>query len=198
MNGARRSLWLLLALAVAPVAAGWLLWLNPQWLPAGRTHHGELLTPPRPVATAELPPWQGHLPDPGAQPDRWTLLLLAERCDTACRQALWDLRQVRLALEEGTHRVARHLVLGAPPDPELAALLEREYPGLGVSAGPEPLAALRRHLGAPGQAADGVYVVDPMGNAMMRYAVAAPAKGLLKDLERLLKISKSWRVHGRD
>jgi hypothetical protein len=35
-----------------------------------------------------------------------------------------------------------------------------------------------------------VYVVDPLGNFMMSYAANAEARGMLKDLKRLLKISQ--------
>ena len=34
-----------------------------------------------------------------------------------------------------------------------------------------------------------IYLVDPMGNLMMFYEPDADAKGMVKDLERLLKIS---------
>ena len=36
---------------------------------------------------------------------------------------------------------------------------------------------------------DGFYLVDPLGNLMMRYDTNADFKGILKDLERLLKYS---------
>jgi hypothetical protein len=34
-----------------------------------------------------------------------------------------------------------------------------------------------------------VFVVDPLGNLMMRFDVAQNPKGLLQDLEKLLKLS---------
>ncbi len=36
---------------------------------------------------------------------------------------------------------------------------------------------------------DGFYLVHPLGNLMMRYDTNADFKGILKDLERLLKYS---------
>jgi hypothetical protein len=35
-----------------------------------------------------------------------------------------------------------------------------------------------------------VYLVDPFGNLVMSYAADAPARGLLEDLKRLLKLSQ--------
>ena len=40
--------------------------------------------------------------------------------------------------------------------------------------------------------ADGRFLIDPMGNLMMRYAADAPPKDMLKDLEKLFKASKNW------
>jgi hypothetical protein len=37
--------------------------------------------------------------------------------------------------------------------------------------------------------AAGIYIVDPHGNLMMSYPASGSARGLLKDLERLLKLS---------
>ena len=45
------------------------------------------------------------------------------------------------------------------------------------------------------QQADHLYVVDPMGNWMMRFPAAMDASGAAKakrDLERLLRASSSW------
>jgi hypothetical protein len=36
---------------------------------------------------------------------------------------------------------------------------------------------------------DGIYIVDPHGNLMMSYPASGSARGLLKDLERLLRLS---------
>jgi hypothetical protein len=45
---------------------------------------------------------------------------------------------------------------------------------------------------ADGSAAVGewIYLIDPLGNLLMRYGSDANPKGMLEDLERLLKYSK--------
>jgi hypothetical protein len=51
---------------------------------------------------------------------------------------------------------------------------------------------------APGRALeDHVYVVDPMGEWMMRAPVNADPARLKRDLERLLRASASWDRAGR-
>ena len=50
------------------------------------------------------------------------------------------------------------------------------------------------------QLADHLYVVDPMGNWMMRFPAAMDTAGAAKakrDLERLLRASSSWDEAGR-
>jgi hypothetical protein len=63
-------------------------------------------------------------------------------------------------------------------------------------------ATLEAWLGAPTPQAltDHFYVVDPLGNAMMRMAAnmdAAAAAKARRDLERLLRASASWDEPGR-
>ncbi len=43
--------------------------------------------------------------------------------------------------------------------------------------------------GAPVADARRVYLVDPLGNLLMSYVPGAPPEGMIKDLERLLRLS---------
>ena len=97
------------------------------------------------------------------------------------------MRQSRLALNKDMTRVQRvFLTTGNCCD---RAYLDAEHPGLVVELADEPpgadlLAAF------PDTAAGSIYIVDPLGNLMMRHAPApAPTKDLLEDLRKLLKLS---------
>jgi cytochrome oxidase Cu insertion factor (SCO1/SenC/PrrC family) len=122
---------------------------------------------------------------------KWTLAYIGgSRCDAPCRESLYTMRQVRLALGEDMRRVERLLIL---TDQEgLAELREglKSYPGMVVAtASRAALDDLRRTFdweAYPGS----VFVIDPLGNLMMRYDPATEPKGMLKDLERLLKVSR--------
>ena len=114
------------------------------------------------------------------------------RCDERCRAALTLMRQTRLALNADMTRVQRiFLATGNCCD---RAYLDAEHPGLLIAladndAGAALLAAFPDALPARTAWAS-IYVVDPLGNLMMRHAPEpAPAKGLLEDLRRLLKLS---------
>ena len=44
--------------------------------------------------------------------------------------------------------------------------------------------------GFPGNAADHIYVVDPLGNLMMRFPRDPDPSRMIKDLQRLMKYSR--------
>ncbi|MFA7386651.1 MAG: hypothetical protein WCZ87_03220, partial [Thiohalobacteraceae bacterium] len=122
--------------------------------------------------------------DPALFKEDWTLVYrLAGPCETACQEALYVLRQVRLAQGKNIDRVQRLLLLDAPPTAEWITEIEAHYPGLAVA---RPRSD-RNDTGfpVPGQ----IYLVDPLGNLMMEYATDAEPRGMIKDLERLLRIS---------
>jgi len=184
-------LWVLVAVFAAPVIAAWFFYLNPEYLPEGRSNKGELITPM--VALPETPGLS--TPDGAAFPrstlaGKWTLVYLAgDECDETCRKRLIAMRQIRLALGEDQQRVKRLLVMTAPTARELAGDLGAEFAGMQVAVGGMRLPEL---LGEGAAALDRIYILDPMGNLMMRYAADAPVRDTLEDMEHLLKASRNW------
>jgi len=138
------------------------------------------------------------LPTPGGAPmaaetwhGKWTLLYVGDgRCDGRCRAALVLMRQTRLALNKDMTRVQRiFLATGNCCD---RAYLDAEHPGLTLAlADNDAGATLLAAFPDAGPATDGsIYVVDPLGNLMMRHQPEPPpAEGLLEDLRKLLKLS---------
>ena len=119
-------------------------------------------------------------------------------CDPACQKHLYLQRQLRESLGKEKDRVDWVWLINdnALPPAALAPALQqatvlRVEPGA-LKAWLEP---------APGQQlADHLYVVDPMGNWMMRFPAAMDTSGAAKakrDLERLLRASSSWDEPGR-
>ena len=176
----RRSpaqIWILVAVFFAPLALAFLLYYGSGgWRPAGSTNRGELISPARPLPNASA--WHG----------KWTLVYVGDgRCDGRCRAALILTRQTRLALNADMTRVRRiFLATGNCCD---RTYLEAEHPDLGVEqvdndAGAALLAAF------PDAGSGSIYIVDPLGNLMMRHAPSAGlSKDLLEDLRKLLKLS---------
>lgn len=143
-----------------------------------RLNRGALIDPPRAVEGAAA---LGLL-------DYWTLVVDApERCAPPCAETLVMTRQVRLSFGKDAELLHRVLVSGQA-DADRAALAPA-HPDLRVLA-PGEAGALLDAIGprVPGA----IVVVDPLGNAMMRYAPGAAPADLKADLKRLLKNSQSW------
>jgi hypothetical protein len=138
------------------------------------------------------------LPSPGAAPlapetwrGKWTLLYVGDgRCDGSCRAALTLMRQTRLALNKDMTRVQRvFLATGNCCD---RAYLDAEHPGLVVALADNDAGAalLAAFPDAQPEVGGFIYVIDPLGNLMMRHLPQPPpAEGLLEDLRKLLKLS---------
>lgn len=189
----RSRLWLvgLAALFFVPLALSFLLYYGTSWRPAGGTQQGELILPPRPLPEVSLVGADGQPTDPAWLKGNWRLVYVGPAdCPAPCRAALVHTRQVRLALDKDMTRVARVFLhdgtLAAPAE------LATEHPDLLAAslAGAAGARLLAEFPGGTAALQNGrLYVVDPLGNLMMSYPDDTPPKGLLKDLERLLKLS---------
>jgi len=190
-----RPLLVMVAIFAAPVLAAWFLYYNPEYLPSGRSNLGELINPVVGIpADLTLVTPEGAPLDREALAGKWTLVFLAGGdCADPCRARLRDMRQIRLALGEASLSTERLLLLTKPSGQMMGIEQEREFGGMKVAmtdaADGERLLGLLREGDA---ALDRIYILDPLGNLMMRYAPDAPAKDTLKDIGRLIKASKNW------
>ncbi len=192
---------LLVALFALPPMAAWLFYFNPQWLPDGRTNHGTLIEPPRPVAELALRQPDGSAFDWPALEGQWTLTLVSEGgCDAACIEVLIEARQIRRATAANSERLQRLLIL--TPDrrgrldlPNLEGL-EGTLLAIADAHQRESLLALFP-LDLSEQAIP-LFLIDPRLDLMMSHdTTQLSAKEILQDLEKLLKASQSWVKGGQ-
>jgi cytochrome oxidase Cu insertion factor (SCO1/SenC/PrrC family) len=175
----------------APLALAFYLYYGKDWHPGGRVNAGELIDPARPLPALALPLASGDAQtNPSFLKGKWTFLYVQKgRCDDECRKHLYDTRQVRIALDREMRRVQRVFIA----DGECCDLteLKQAHPDLIViRASPADvalLALLPMREGALNS--HRVYLIDPLGNAMMFYAADAKPKGMLEDMKRLLRLS---------
>jgi hypothetical protein len=190
-----RTLAALAALFLLPLAMAFCTYYASGWRPSARVNHGQLISPARPLPTVALPRVSLGASAPAAPPamtapfrGRWSLVYVgAGDCDAACREALYVMRQTRLALNNDMTRVERvFLVSRGCCD---RSFLAREHAGLVVLDASAPPA---ESLLAQFRAADRehtVFVVDPLGNLLMSYDARGNPRGLLEDLQKLLRLS---------
>lgn len=192
---ARRNRVLLVGLAAlffVPLTISFLLYFVSDWRPSGTTNNGELVQPMVVLSGAQpLRTPDGAVARAALFEGKWTFLYAGDGACTsgsACERALWTIRQTRLLLAEDMGRVQRVFVATRGCCNE--AFLQREHVGLETLV-PEPGAAGEAFL-ARLPATDrefSVFVVDPLGNLMLRFDTRENPKGLLKDIQRLLKLS---------
>jgi cytochrome oxidase Cu insertion factor (SCO1/SenC/PrrC family) len=176
----RRTLLLIAAVAIAPVVASYVTYY---FFPRDtQVNYGTLLP------TAPAPAVEGV--GEGGRPFRladlkgkWVLVVSGGgRCDAVCARALYATRQARTMQGREQERVARAWLVTDDVAPSPAQLAE--HAGLVVARVPPAAAAA-----LPGGAA-AIYLVDPLGNLVLRYSEDPDIKALAKDLGRLLKASQ--------
>jgi len=153
----------------APIALAWLAWQF-SWGTGSPGNYGELITP-RALSGAPFDELRG----------KWLLVSFdSAACDAYCEEKLYFMRQVRTAQGKDQTRVQRVWMLtdAASPRPELVAAIEGT---LIFRARPE---------GFPGNPVDHIYVVDPLGNLMLRFPRDPDPSKMLKDVQRLMKYSQ--------
>ncbi|WP_297748817.1 hypothetical protein [Hydrogenophaga sp.] len=163
--------------------------------PEGRTNYGELVTPQRP-----LPVWTGLDAQGQAVPlntlkDQWLLISVADSsCPQVCQEHLYLQRQLRETLGREKDRV--DWVWLRTGESEVAPALQKAT-AAAVVLKVDAQAVADWLQPAPGQKIeDHLYVVDPLGNWMMRFPAQLDPSRAKRDLERLLRASSSWDRSG--
>ena len=172
------------ALCLAPFVAAVFAYFY--WQPQGGANYGELI----PAHALSDPPLR-HLDQRAFKLSelrgKWILLQLDQAaCAEGCRAKLYNMRQVRLAQGREMERIERvWLILDEAP---LETQLIREYDGTRMlrAAGSPVL----REFPPQGAARDHIYLIDPLGNLMLRFPKDADPRRMHKDLARLLRASR--------
>jgi len=188
---------LVFLICAAPVVASYFTYYVVR--PEGRRNYGELIDPQRPLPDLQGQTLDGKNINLQSLKDQWLLISVAGgACDAACSNHLYFQRQLREGLGKNKDRMDRVWLVddAAPIAPALLPAL-RDATVIRV-----PQAALAQWLQpqAGAQLHDHLYVVDPMGNWMMRFAPGVDlhtAPKIKKDLEHLMRGSEGWDQAGR-
>ena len=180
----RSSLWLIGALCVLPVVASYFAYYVAP--PRQHTNYGELMNA-EPLPDARMRLADGTAFELKQLRGKWILLMTdSANCGEDCRRKLFTLRQLRLTQGKEMERIERAWLISdeAPLPPGLT----EDYRGTWVVRAGD--SGLLKRLPAERSPAEHIYIVDPLGNIVMRYAPAAEPGRIIKDLTRLLKTSR--------
>ncbi len=180
----RSKFLLLIGVFVVPVVAAYLAYFG--WRPAGHTNYGDLLQV-APLQHTRGTTSAGAPFDLQALRGKWVMVLIGPAaCDANCARLLYLMRQTRIAQGKEQPRIERLWVLTDAGAPEAALL--GEHAGLHVWR-PDVLAFVEQFPAADDRAGH-IYLVDPLGNLMLRFPAVPDAKRMMKDLKLLLKASQ--------
>lgn len=185
-----------MAICAAPVIAAWLAFFV---FPPGKLmNYGDIIEsralPDTPLSLLDGKPFRlsalrGH----------WVMLQVdGGACAEACQVKLYQMRQVRLTQGREMERIERVWLIDDTA--QLDTMIMRAFDGtrmLRAAASPLltqfPLpAAEGGNAGKSGgsNVRDHIYLIDPLGNLMMRFPKDADPSRIKKDIERLLRVSR--------
>jgi len=175
---------LIVALTTAPVAASYLIFYF--WPPQHTVNYGDLIGP-HPLPDPALALADGAPFRLSQLKGKWALVSVdSGNCDARCDEKLLYMRQLRLTQGKNTDRVERVWLISddVPPRAELLA----QYPGTWLVRVRAP--ELLGRFPAKETVSDHIYLIDPLGNLMMRFPRNPDPRLMIKDLGRLLKASQ--------
>lgn len=181
----RRALYLVILVGVSPIVLGTALFQF--WKPTSFTNYGELL-PPKPVIDSGMQHVDGKPFSFADLKGKWVFLTVdSGGCDVLCQRKLYTMRQVRLTQGTDMDRIERAWLIDDDTRP--ASELTGEYQGMRQAIAAKSSAAVAQ-FPADKSVRDHIYIIDPLGNVMMRYPRDADPTKIKKDVTRLLKVSR--------
>ena len=184
---ARWKLFLVMAICAAPMIASYFTYyvIKPQ----SRTNYGTLLDPrqyPLPLLnSSKLDGTPARLQD---YQGKWIMLQVAGGdCDADCKSRLFTMRQLRLMQGKEMERIELvWLITDAQP---LETMIMREYDATDMLRVDARRLQAWLPVDAGTSAADHIYLIDPLGNLMMRFPKNADPNKMKNDIAKLLLAS---------
>ena len=188
----RWKLLVVIAVCAAPMIASYFTYyvIKPQ----SRTNFGALINPrDYPIPALGLSTLDGKPASLEAYKGKWIMLQVGpSACAGSCHEQLFAMRQQRLMQGKEMERLERvWLITDAAP---LETTLIREFDGTRMLRADPAAVAKWLPVDAGTSAADHMFLIDPLGNLMMRFPKGAESGDaertkVKKDIGKLLKAS---------
>ena len=178
--------WIVLTVCVLPVIASTALYHL--WEPDGFVNNGELIEPV-PLSDLVVPSIEDDVFLFSDLNGLWSFVSIdSSECGEACIKKLYLMRQIRLTQGAEKDRLERiHFSVGG----ELQRTLIDEYDGTRFIAVSDVQAL--DAFGDLTAAEEYIFLIDQIGNLMMRFPLTIDPSLMKKDVKKFLKISKAWK-----
>jgi hypothetical protein len=186
-NRGRWKLFAVLLVCAAPMILSYLTYYVIK--PTGRTNYGTLIDPrERPIPAMASTTLDGRPETLDQYKGKWIMLKVGGgECGEACQKQLFAMRQWRLMQGKNMNRVERvWLVTDSQP---LDTMTIRQYDGMHLLRAPKEVVSSWLPAEKGTQPADHIYLIDPLGNLMMRFPADPDPRKVYKDIAKLLKAS---------
>ncbi len=186
------TVWFVVIAFIAPVALAYVIFFLVDV--KSFVNHGEILDPIVHIRSFELKNEVGEIIPQDELTYKWRLIsFVGKDCDEHCESRLYDSRQIHTSLGKNKHRLIRMFVHLEPAGESLTRLISETHKNIiSVTGDAESIInALGKNVREDaGIKNNEIYIMDPMGNVMMRFTQEQPNKEFLHDLKKLLKASQ--------
>lgn len=182
------AVWFVVLAFIAPVALAYFMFYFVEV--TSFTNKGEIFKPVIAIETLGLRDETGAVIPKDKLTYKWRIYsFVGSHCDEDCNKRLYDVKQMHTRLGKDAHRLIQVIVHIDIADSSLTELIKKEYPAaLNLYGDEDELAAAIRNNA---QLRDNeIYIMDPMGNIMMRFKKDQPVEDIHFDLRKLLKASQ--------
>ena len=186
----RRGRWKLLVLLLicaAPIVASYFTYYVVK--PAERTNYGTILDPRQhPIPAMMTTTLDGKPRTLNDLKGKWIMLRVGGgECSEECMRQLYAMRQWRIMQGKNMDRMERVWLItdNAPID----TVVMREYDGTEMLRAPAATVAKWLPVEPGATAGQHIYMIDPLGNLMMRFPNQPEPGKVYKDIVKLLKAS---------
>ena len=182
--------WFFIPLAIA---LAWYGFLPEGYRPASMTNNGELLDPVFSLDKFAQQTLDGEIFSGKDIETVWTLAhFIQDQCDADCSESLYNTRQMRLSFGKEIDRIQRIAVVKGGQNggsnqkmwalhPDMRVLIAAEG-GIGTQ--------IEAKVNGFDWGSNAVFLLDPLGNVVMRFPASLDLKLVKQDIKKLLKLSR--------
>jgi len=153
--------------------------------------NGDLIIPIVDIHTLNITDKSGAALSEEQLTPNWRMYyFVGSSCDNNCQTSLYNMRQINIGMGKYQDRVSHAIIHLAEPDKEFAELIEKEHQSAdNIYTKVKNISAISK-LENNANKLQSIYLVDPLGNIMMRFPKDLEPKLIRKDMNKLLKISR--------